>query len=67
VREPSADLAAIEASFAANQKLWDAWTAVHAEGPGATVADHVREPRLLTVGQRNWGGRDKRSPRASNR
>jgi SAM-dependent methyltransferase len=30
--EPSANPAGLEASFASNKRLWDAWTAVHAEG-----------------------------------
>jgi ubiquinone/menaquinone biosynthesis C-methylase UbiE len=32
VSERSADPVSIEASFASNRRLWDAWTAVHAEG-----------------------------------
>jgi len=36
--EPSPGATSLEASFAANQKLWDAWTAVHAEGEFYDVA-----------------------------
>ena len=48
--EPSPGATSLEASFAANQKLWDAWTAVHAEGEFYDVAGFRDESRVFHIG-----------------
>ena len=60
------DRADLEASFASNQRLWDAWTKVHAEGEFYDVAGFreggVSDPAVRDRGARRRHGQDPAPP-----